>query len=84
MTAKAKEEPVLWRVGFAMDSLSLVTLMSGLVRIHDISYNKDKLFFLVENLDKTNTLFKTGRLRAMLITAREKVKQPLMVDLTPG
>ena len=56
----------LWSVGFTLSSLHLMQWLSGLVDVHEAIWieDKDLLVFLVTNLDKTNLLFKGGRLVA--------------------
>lgn len=76
----------LWRVGFRCGSLALVRLLSGLVEVQEATWSLDKgiLFLVVRNLDKTNTLFRSGHLQATQLNGYEKSDQPLSITWPAG
>ena len=76
----------LWRVGFTTEALPLITLMSGLVEIHETFWDTDQqvLVFIVSSLDNTGTLFKQGVLRANPILKYRRIDQPVLAPMSPG
>lgn len=79
--------PNLWRVGFYADALPLITLMSGLVTIHETIWNEDErvVVFIVTNNDRTGVLFRQGALAATPIYKYRSPEQGLLVELnSPG
>jgi len=52
-------EPDLWCVGFRLNALSLISILSGLVEVIDTfcEHEEQALFVTVRNLDKTGTRF---------------------------
>jgi hypothetical protein len=74
-------EPELWRVGFTLNAVPLVTFLSGLVDIFDVQYdNYGNLLFYVRRTDKTNTLFVSGALRATKVERFKPPPQGLKVE----
>lgn len=75
---------MMWRVGYHANSLMLISLMSGLVEIHDVVWNSDEhvLVFVVSSTDKTDTLFKKGSLVANPVYQYKKSDQPMLVDFS--
>jgi len=82
---KAKEIVIegedLWQVGFSFDALSLIPLMSGLVKVQDIYCNEHGLFFIVRSMDKTNQLFTSGTLRGSPLNSVKLPRQALYVSI---
>lgn len=76
----------LWRVGFHLDSLSLVTLLSGMVEILDSFWVKDEqvLVFIVRSLDKTGVLFKKGALAATSVSKYRQPQQGMLAEAKPS
>ena len=76
----------LWRVGFYPNSFTLIPLMSGLVDIHDVRWHQDDnaLSMIVEDRDRTATLFRNGKLVANKIADFEVANQSIMVDAHYG
>jgi len=70
----------LWRVGFTIEALPLINLLSGLVEIHETFWDEGQkvLVFIVSNLDCTGMLFKQGVLRANPILKYRKIHQPVL------
>ena len=75
------EGPDLWRVGFSYGALFAIRYLSGLVEIYDTYCDLKGVYFILRNLDKTNTLFHTGVLRGTQINRAELAYQPLLVEL---
>lgn len=52
----------LYKVGFRLDSLSLIRFMSGLVDVIDVVHvpKDNAMVFIVKRTDKTKTLFEPG------------------------
>jgi len=71
----------LWRVGFHVGSLELVSLLSGLVEVVLAVYEETPcaLVLIVRVTDQTHTLFRQGSLSGNSIFRYRKVHQPLMV-----
>jgi hypothetical protein len=65
----------LWRVGFHLDALPLINLLSGMVEILESIWIPEEqvLVFIVKNLDETGVLFRNGSLAATPIF---KYRQP--------
>jgi len=76
----------LWRVGFTVEALPLITLMSGLVEIHETFWDAGQrvLVFIVSNLDNTGMLFKQGVLRANPILRYRRSNQPVLAPTVQG
>ena len=69
-----------WLVGFRLDSLSLISLMSGLVEISSVEYTEGVVWFYLRCLDKTGVMFSKGGLRGTLIAGPPPVlPQQLLV-----
>ena len=75
------EGPDLWRVGFSYGALFAIRYLSGLVEIYATYCDLSGVYFILRNLDKTNTLFHTGVLRGTKIDRAELAYQPLLVEL---
>ena len=71
----------MWRTGFVLDSLELVSLMSGLVDVLECVWedNDNALVFIVRNNDKTQTLFQGGGLCGVPVNAYKQPQQSLFV-----
>lgn len=74
-------EPDLWRVGFSYGALFAIRYLSGLVEIYDTYCDHTGVYFILRNLDKTNTLFHTGALRGTKIDSARPTDQPILVEL---
>ena len=72
----------LWKVGFDLTGLSLVQLLSGLVKIKEVYWNSEQnaLIFVVDSQDKTDTLFKRGVLAGEPIKRYRTPRQGLLVE----
>ena len=70
----------LWRVGFHLEALSLMQLLSGLVEIKLTAYDhvNDVVVFIVRSLDWT--LFRTGGLGANSISRYREIDQSILVE----
>ena len=81
-----KDRPEYWRVGFHLDSLSLINLLSGLVEVRETFWiPKEKvLVLIVENLDRTGTLFRRGSLVATPVFKYREPQQGIVADATSG
>lgn len=73
--------PNLWHVGFKATSLELIRFMSGLVEIVEVVWiEKDQaLILIVQDKDRTKTIFRTGGLAGTPIPAYRSPGQPLAV-----
>ena len=76
------EGPDLWRVGFSFGALFAIRYLSGLVEICDTYCDHSGVYFILRNLDKTNTLFNTGVLRGTKINSAKLTQQPVLVELS--
>lgn len=75
----------LWRVGFHLEALPLVNLLSGLVEILETIWIPDErvVIFIVRSLDRTGKLFKTeGGLAAVPIFKYRQPQQGILADAT--
>lgn len=72
----------LWRVGFTLEALPLITLMSGLVEVLQVLYEarENALVFIVRTRDATGTIFRKGALAATQIQMYRQVGQPIIVQ----
>jgi hypothetical protein len=72
----------LWRVGFHLDALPLIGIMSGLVEILMTVYDPQEkvVVFIVRSLDKTGALFHGGFLKGNQIQRYRLVDQGLLVQ----
>lgn len=79
MSTGAKE---YWRVGFSLDALDAISVMSGLVEIEEVVYTRGAVFFYLRCVDATNTIFRSGFLRGTpLEHLPERSDQPLLVSV---
>lgn len=71
----------LYRVGFAIEALPLIQLLSGLVDIHLTLFDQrdNALVFIVQSNDVTGTLFRHGMLVATPVQMYRDVGQGLLV-----
>jgi hypothetical protein len=74
-----------WCVGFQLDSLQMVQMMSGLVQIYGVEYTENVVWFYLKSLDKTGILFREGVLRGTPLDGPPPVvpQQLLVVLRTP-
>lgn len=80
------EEENLWRVGFHVRSLGLLTHLSGLVDVCEIVFipEHDMVSLVVKNKDKSGILFGEGSLKAKQIAAFQPQPQDLAVEWPKG
>jgi len=73
--------PGMWRAGFVLDSLELISLMSGFVDVLECVWedSDNALVFIVRNNDKTNTLFRGGGLCGAPVNSYKQPQQSLFV-----
>ena len=76
------EGPDLWRVGFSHEALFAIRYLSGLVEIYDTYCDNTGVYFILRNLDKTNTLFYSGVLRGTKIDSVTLPQQSILVELS--
>ena len=76
----------LWRIGFHVSALYVMSMLSGIVDVRDVLWLHDKevLIFVVSSLDKTSRVLEGGVFRASSIDGYQPNKQGLMVDWTRG
>jgi len=76
----------LWRVGFHVNAIRAVSLLSGYVEVHDTVWlpKEEALVFVVTNRDTSGTLFRRGVLHGNPIGGFRPSKQPLMVEWPRG
>ena len=74
----------LWRVGFSIESLSLIRYLSGLVSIVSVFWNEDDnvLILIVRNKDISNVLFRSGILAAQPIKQYKVSQQGIVASFT--
>jgi hypothetical protein len=72
-------------VGFHYEALEIIQLLSGLVKVREVVWQEEQkvLIFIVENIDKTGTLFRRGSLVATPIFKYQVPTQELLVS-SPG
>jgi hypothetical protein len=72
----------LWRVGFTLQGLPLIQLMSGLVEILETAFvpGENAVVFIVRPMDVTGTIFRKGSLKATPIQRYRLLEQPLIVQ----
>ena len=71
----------LWRVGFALGAVSLISWMSGLVDVYSVEYDGyGNLLFYLRSKDSTCTLFVNGVLRATKVERFKPPPQPVWVE----
>jgi hypothetical protein len=76
----------LWRLGFQIQTIAAINLLSGLADIHEIEWLPDREIFVlvVTNRDKTDTLFREGMLGGCPINEYQPTKQGLVVEWPKG
>ena len=77
------EGPDLWMVGFSYGALFAIRYLSGLVEIYDTYCDDSGVYFILRNLDKTNTLFHTGILKGKPVKSARLPQQSMLVELSP-
>jgi hypothetical protein len=68
-----------WRAGFSLDALKMISWLSGLVEVLGIEYTEGIVWVYLRCLDKTETLFRSGRLQGIQISVRPVVQQDLLI-----
>lgn len=72
----------LWRVAFLANSLKLIQHLSGLVEIQATYFDAkdDALVMIVKEQDRTNTLFRGGKLRAVRVQSYRESGQGIYAE----